>query len=270
MEQLDSNSQFLFSIQKYDEEKRFSIVLTLRSAEEVVSKSTSIDEVRYKLNTYYKEKCADTHPYHYILTTDGKCHNTKDSILAASNFGCELQEYKDDIRVLIMADRIGALNEVQEEALIQILAEESKKYALLLSDTIYFQKSKLDYKSDFDKYEEIIQKAILRRNEEDSMFSVLEHVIENEIVINEKIRAIPPLTNELGLSDIAIRYNIPMSILENLNPHMTECECNSQDIVFIPNVKTLEYKHESLKIYKKMFSKIYNIKKILEAINNGV
>ena len=268
MEQLNSNSQFLFSVQKYDEEKRFSIVLTLRSAEEAVSTSIGIDEIRYKLNTYYKEKCADTHPYHYILTTDGKCHNIKDSILSASNIGCELQEYKDDVRVLIMADRMGVLTEAQEETLVQILAEESKKYALLLSDTVYFQNPLLDYTSDIDKYEEVIQRAILKRNNEDSMFCVLEHVIENQIVINEKIRALPPLTNEFGLSDIAIRYNVPISILENLNPHITES--NSQDIVFIPNVKTLEYKHESLKIYKKMFAKIYNIKKVLEAINNGL
>ena len=268
MSEVGNNFGFLFSTHKYDEEKRFSIVLTLKSAEEVVAKSVTIDEIVYKLNTYYKEKCSDIYPYHYILTADGVCHNTRDSILAVPSTGCELQEYKDDIRILVMVDRLGDLTEIQEQSLVDVLAEESKKYAILLSDTLYFQESKDSYISDINKHESIIKKAILKRNSEDSMFSILEHVNEGEIIINEKIRAIPPLTNEFGLSDIAIRYNVPLSILENLNPHITES--NSQDIVFIPNVKTLEYKHESLKMYKKIFSKAYNIKKILEAIDNGV
>lgn len=268
MSEINSNTEFLFSTHKHDEEKRFSIVLTLKSVEEVVSKSKTLHEIIYKLNKHYKQKCSDIHPYHYIMTADGTCHNVRDSILSVPSVGCEYQEYKDDVKILVMVDRLAELNEVQESSLVDILAKESKRYAILLSDTIYFQKSKDMYIDDINKHKSIIRKAILKRNSQDSMFSILEHVIEEKVVINDKIRAIPPLVNEFGLPDIAIRYNIPLSILENLNPHITES--NSQDIVFIPNVKTLEYKHEALKTYKQISLKAHKIKKLLEVMNNGV
>lgn len=268
MNNVHSNTQFLFSTHKHDEEKRFSIILTLKSVEEAVSKSGAIHEILYKLNNHYKQQCSDIHPYHYILTSDGICHNIRDSILSAPTTECEFREYKDDIRILIMVDRLSELSKAQEKSLIDVLAKESKRYAILLSDTIYFQKSKDAYIDDVNKYKSIIKKAILKRNSEDSMFSILEHVIDEQVVINKKIRAIPPFINEFGLSDIAIKYNVPLSILENLNPHITES--NSQDIVFIPNVKIIEYKHESLKIYKRISLTAYKIKKLLEVMSNGV
>lgn len=265
---VNNNSGFMFSMYKYDEQKRFSIVLTLKSAEEIISKSITIDEIMYKLNTYYEEKCCDVCPYHFILTQDGICHSIKDSMLTVPNEGCEFEEYKNDIKILVMADRLCDLNKAQTEAIIEVLAEESRKYALLLSDTLYFQKSDESYMSDISKYENIIKNAILKRNKKHSLFSILEHVIEDQIIINNKIRAIPPLESELGLADIAIMRNVPLSILENLNPHITDS--NTEDIVFIPNVKTLECKNESIKIYKKIFLKTQKIKKILEEISNGI
>lgn len=268
MSEINNNTEFLFSTHKHDEEKRFSIVLTLKSAEEVVSKSKAIHEIIYKLNNHYKQKCSDIHPYHYILTSDGVCHSIRDSILSVPSTGCEFREYKDDVKILVMADRLGELNEAQEKSLIDVLAKESKRYAILLSDTIYFQNTEDVYIDDINTRNNLIKKAILKRNSEDSMFSILEHVIDGQVVINEKIRAIPPLINEFGLSDIAIRYNVPLSILENLNPHITES--NSQDIVFIPNVKILEYKHQSLKIYKQISLKAHKIQKLLEVMNNGI
>lgn len=268
MSEAHNNTEFLFSTHKHDEEKRFSIVLTLKSVEEVVSKSKTIHEILYKLNNHYKQICSDIHPYHYILTSDGVCHNIRDSILAVPTTECEFKEYKDDIKILVMVDRLSELSKAQEDSLIDVLAKESKRYAILLSDTIYFQKSKDAYIDDINKHKSIVKKAILKRNSEDSMFSILEHVIDDQVIINEKIRAIPPLINEYGLSDVAIRYNIPLSILENLNPHITES--NSQDIVFIPNVKALEYKHESLKMYKRISLTAHKIKRLLEVMNNGI
>lgn len=267
MSRVIGNSGFLFSTHKYDEEKRFSAILTFKSIEEAITKSITLDEVIYKLNNYYREKCSDIHPYHYIIMPDGSCHNIRDSILAVPSARREFQEYKDDIKILIMADRLNDLNADQEKSLVNILAKESIKYAVLLSDTLYFQKAKNIYVSEIDKYNAIIRKAILTRNERYSIFSIIEHVIGEEVIINKKIKAIPPLINELGLPDVAIRYNVPLSILKNLNPHITES--NSQDIVFIPNVRTLEYKYESIKTYKEIASNAGKIKNILEVIRNG-
>lgn len=268
MSDMHNNTEFLFSAHKHNEEKRFSIVLTLKSVEEAVSKSKAIHEILYKLNHHYKQICSDIHPYHYILTSDGVCHNVRDTILSVPTTECEFREYKDDVKILVMVDRLSELSPAQEKSLVDVLAKESRRYAILLSDTIYFQKSKETYIDDTNKYNNIVKKAILKRNSEDSMFSILEHVIEEKVIINEKIRAIPPLINEFGLSDIAIRYNIPLSILENLNPHITES--NSQDIVFIPNVKTLEYKHESLKIYKRISLTAHKLRKLLEVMDNVI
>lgn len=261
-----NDSGFLFSTDKYDEEKRLSIVLTFRSFEKNISIYDNIADIVYKLNTYYKEVCSDVCPYHYIITTDGICHNIKNSMLSVPNNNCELQEYLNDIKILIISDTLGTINENQENSLIDIISKESNNYALLISDTLYFQKDEQNQIEDILKYHEIVKKAIIKRNTNNSLFSIIEHVINDEVVVNEKIRVIPPLTNELGLEDIAMKHNVPLSIMKNLNPHIDYGNCN--DIIFVPNTETLNYKQESIKMYKQIFRKIFKIKSLLEGIKN--
>lgn len=266
MSEYINDSGFLLNSYKYDQEKRTSVVVSFTTTEPTISKYVTIDEIIYHLNNYYMNSINEQCPYHYIITVDGQKHLIKNPELVVSSSGCRLDSYKDDVKVLVMADRVGIMDENQKNTLVDIIAEESEKYALFISDTVFCQITSEKYMNDDGVKSEILKSSILRRNERNSLFCILEHVINDEIIKNDKIVAIPPLTDELTLDDIAIQYNIPRSILTNLNPHIKSDE--DLDVVFIPNTEALSYKISANKINKSLLVNAFDIKKIKEDIEN--
>lgn len=257
---------FLLNSYKYDQEKRSSVVVSFATTEPSIKGYVTIDEISYHLNNHYINSINELCPYHYIITKDGLSHSIKNAELVVPNDNCRLANHKDDIKILVMADRIGVISEEQKESLVNLIAEETEKYALFVSDTIFYQITDVKYVNDGTAKDDIIKKAILKRNSSNSLFCIMEHVINNEVIKNDKIVALPSLIDGFTLDDIAIQYNIPKSILNNLNPHIkTE---NELEIVFIPNTVALNYKNSANKIYKALCVNAFDINKIKEDIED--
>jgi len=215
------------------------------------------------LNNKYSDSILDKPPYHYIITDD-EIVELKSTNLAHHDNG-ELSIYNNDIKILLMSDD---LLKFKEDEIADLIADLSIKYSMKISDKIVYKKFAKN-SSDTKQINNIMMKAIAKRNDTEPIFNIFETIISGEVVINKDIII---TDNRYGFSKISLfadKYSLPASILIEFNPHLDSDRLKKTDTIFIPKTTAIAGKITALSVNKNA-EVIYNNCEVLvsEVINN--
>lgn len=223
----------LFRRHNKDKRSKFAISSVL-SEEAMIKGVTDVEVIKSVLNNFYNDKILDSAPYHYVVTSNGffKLKSTD----LYHNDNSFMEAFNDDIRILLTDDDILQL---RIEDIANVIAIASAKHSMIISSNVEYSEYTKN-SNELSAITKIINRAILIRNQICPMMSICEHVIDDRVIINEKIY---PITNRNGhtkLKFIANKYSLPVEALKELNPHVDSENLKSSDIIFLPKTITIK------------------------------
>lgn len=225
--------------QKYNSNNRDRIVICSQDTESITSNiySDVHNQVKESLNEEYRQSTLDLAPYHYIVFTDG-IEQLKSCDLSHNDNGI-FSVFNDDIKILLMDNRILTDDNFSDikDSLIQIIAEVSAKYSLVLSNNIQFVSfEEQDYSTVISDLE---RKAIIKRNNLDkdrNFMKQYEYINDlGEITINDEVVTENNSRSHINLSYFADKYKLPISALTKINISLTSNSVlQINDTIFLP------------------------------------
>lgn len=219
---------------RHNKDNRTNFIISSSNSEDVsVDHILDKDTISTILNNKYKKKILDIAPYHYIITRDD-FFEIKSSDLA-HNDNSFLQAFNDDIRILITDE--NSLHE-RIDSIANAIAISSAKHSMLINQSIIFS----EYEKTQDEIkalQEIYLRSIKLRNLINPIMSICEHVIGDEVIINNKVVPISNRNGHTKLKLIANKYSFPLESLIEINKHLDPNSLKFTDTIFIPKTTTI-------------------------------
>lgn len=215
--------------EKYDNEKRNKFIITTTNYEglELPVDNTDIDYITSVLSIKYKDNF-DLPPYHFIVSKDSYKQIKGTTLKHQDN---DISILNDDIRILVVSNKISELTDEQVSMCSEIIANMSIEYGMEIKGNIL---SCDELNSDTNNLLYLMTvNSINMRNLKNPLFIIKECVIDNEIHTNEYVYIIRNTYKKTTPREISDRYNIPISIITNLNPHLSDSIYDG-DLVFLP------------------------------------
>lgn len=251
-------------ITKYSEEKRNSILICSSSVEKFSQyKKLDDNNVVLILKTKYSKDKAQSIPYHYVVTTNGIINIKSPNLLHLDE--SYLSVFNHDIKILLLNDELLIS---QKKEIAKLVAELAEKYSMQISD-------KLQLIGNTDsKYAEamtnLIFESINIRNELNPILKIFECVVDDAVVVNSNILID---NNRNGYSSISIfsdKYNIPVEVLHDLNPHLNYDNLKITDTIFIPKTIAIAGLNEAISAQKQANLMVTsNAQRIKEVLYSG-
>lgn len=230
---------------RHNKDNRTSFIISSSKSEEAIIDGISDkDTISTILNNQYKKKILDIAPYHYIVTKDD-FFEIKSSDLA-HNDNSFLQAFNDDIRILITDE--NSLHE-RIDSVANAIAISSAKHSMLIYQSIVFSEYEKT-QNEIQALQEICLRAIKLRNLMNPIMSICEHVIGDEIVINNKVVPISNRNGHTKLKLIANKYSFPLESLIEINKHLDPNSLTFTDTIFLPKTTTIIANNRILKAKK--------------------
>lgn len=236
---------------KYDFEKRSNFIISDKDFEDLKNLENDIERIKIILEQKYRKEIMDAPPYHFFVNKNG-VFEVKSTELA-HNDNTFFKSFNDDIRILLLGDKSLLITMADE--ISECIAKVSAKYAMKITNNIIYVNSK---NSEEDKIIKNIEKlSIKKRHKINPVTMIYEAVVDDEIIINEKIVALSNRHSFNRLKLYSDRFSIPLNVLRDLNTHVDEEALKISDIIFVPAVIAITGKLKAMNC-KKHSEFIYN------------
>lgn len=165
----------------------------------------------------------------------------------------EIGEYNNDIVIYICTNNINKLDDKTFENLYTQIAITSEEFGMKIHGNI------ISDEMNSNTLLALESKAVLKRNELNYRFMMCEHYDGDKFIINNRIDLIKNINCFKSYQQIANAFNLPVEIIKDLNPHLTDYEISMNDIIYIPNVITHTAKKDAIEVLKKAYRIIKTI-----------